>query len=288
LATELINKEIGVRNVFSAAHEGEHRLSFELTRPAIEEFKDTAAAIFDLLMQQTGTDSQGDFWVRFNELNNKLENCLSVPLALEELRANLFVLEGLDPESQQIYIEKVYPEKRKDEEANNFRELRSVTGDRHGLAGMLILLVEYLNPANPQSELEKLLGALKGEKAHTWPEEPWLSWLRSWSEFEKIAEFVLKGNKQKFLESIEPSVTILGISPNETSIFCPDAMRLKPFLESMRQQLANPDLIRRLICPFKGRRRSCCGFGHHLWGIWTSIPTEYRHGLKPPSKVCLK
>jgi hypothetical protein len=194
----------------------------------------------------------------------------------------------LEPESQQICIEQAYPEKRKDEDANNFRELRSVTGDRYGLAGILTLLVEFLNPANPQNELEKLLGALNAEEAHTWPEERWLSWLRSWSKFEKIAEFVLKGDKQKFLESIEPSATILGISPNETSIFCPDTMRIKVFLESMRQQLANPDLIPRLICPFKGRRRSCCGFGHHLRGIWTSTPTEYRRRLKPPSMVCLK
>jgi hypothetical protein len=89
LATELMNKEIGVRNVFSAAYEGEHRLSLGLSRPATVEFKDTAAAVFDLLIQQTETDSRDDFWVRFNELNNKLEYCLSVPLTLEELRATL-------------------------------------------------------------------------------------------------------------------------------------------------------------------------------------------------------
>jgi hypothetical protein len=64
-----------------------------------------------LLLQQSAPDKHESFWATFHELNNKLMDCLFVPLALEEVRATIRALRDLDPQSQQIIIAGVYPEK---------------------------------------------------------------------------------------------------------------------------------------------------------------------------------
>jgi hypothetical protein len=109
-------------------------------------------------------------------------------------------------------------------------------------------------------------------------------------EIEAIINEGLK-NPQQWGESMTPSALIIGL-PNVPIISCQDTMRRPLFLESMRQQLAqrilHPELVRRLICPLKGQRRRCCGFGHYLQGIWASIPDEGKSKLRAPSKACLK
>jgi hypothetical protein len=140
--------------------------------------------------------------------------------------------------------------------------------------------------------LEKLQCILKAEKANTWSDEHWESWLVSWRELNEVFDFIAEAVKeqQKYLESVIPSAYILGL-PNATLIRCPDTMRLKLFLESMRQQLAHlimhPELECSLICPFKGESPTCCGFGNNLRGIWTGIPNKFRRRMKLPLQVCL-
>jgi hypothetical protein len=284
-----LSRQLSLRSDFSQAHEADHRLSFAINRPATKEFKDTAAEIFDLLLQPTATDTHSGFWVRFNELNDKLMDCLSVPLALEELRATTNALDNLGhlpPKSQQIIIDRVYPEKRKDLECKIFHEFRSLIGVRWRVAWFLTLLVEYLDPANPLSMLEKLQSVLNAGKSYTWSDERWEWFAGLWpAELKEIQAFI-QDHKQR-VESTMPSALIIGLQ-NATMIVCPETVQFKLFLESMRQQLANPDLLRSLTCPFKGQRRRCCGLGQYLRGILAGIPKEYRRRLKPPSKVCLK
>jgi hypothetical protein len=287
--------DLGHQTVFSSLHETEHRMSIAINRPATKELKDISVAIFNLLLQQADTDKYDGFLIAFEELNNKLMDCLSLSLYLEELRATVHALDSLTPEFQQLIIDKVYPQDRDDRESQIFHELRTLTSNRWGLAWFLTVLVEYLNPADPPSELEKLLSALSAKNAHTWSDENWADWVEktefwvdSKTELEEAATFFeeVLVDPQKLVESVVPSTLIIGM-PNGYRIYCTDDMAIELFLESMRQQLANPNLIRRLICPFKGRRRSCCGFGRYLRGIWVGIPKEERRRLKPPSMVCL-
>jgi hypothetical protein len=161
-----LEKEFGVRYQFSGFHEMEHRLSFAIDRPATKEFKDTTARIFDLLLLQSALDNQASFWPTFKELNNKLMGCLSEALALEELRATIDALRFLSPQAQQEIINLVYPDRRKDLEAQIFRELRAFTGDLFDL-WLLTLLVEFRNPANPLNLMEEIITYLKEKKAYT-------------------------------------------------------------------------------------------------------------------------
>jgi hypothetical protein len=88
-------------------HEVGHISSFSLTRPPITQFKATWSAINDLL-QQVATYPSDGFWLKFTDLNRKLVDCLSNSLALEELRANLFILSILPPEIQATFINRIY------------------------------------------------------------------------------------------------------------------------------------------------------------------------------------
>jgi hypothetical protein len=92
--TELLTKMLSPEDTFSTGHEAGHFVSFALLRPAITQFKATWSEIEDLL-QQAATGVHNGFWVRFTDLNSKLKDCLSNSLELEELRANLFVLEAI-------------------------------------------------------------------------------------------------------------------------------------------------------------------------------------------------
>jgi hypothetical protein len=252
--------------------------SFQLIRPTIKVFKEKTTALFRLLLQQTDTDMQSDFWVKFNVLNKELLDHLSVSFAFEELRATILALDDIPSESQQLIINKVYPMKQDDPEAKIFHELSEITGGRWGFMFYLTIFAECLNPDTPLVELVRLQSTLNVEKAFTWSDEQWDDWLNSvWNEFEDELEF----------EEPIPAFLIIGLPNNKTAILYVDKS-IELFLESMRQQLANPELIRSLICPFKGTRHSCCGFGNNLRGIWAGIPNEFRDKLKPPATVCMK
>jgi hypothetical protein len=297
-ATSFINKEVGEANAFSALHEGAHRLSFAINRPAIDVIRHITTAMFGLLKHQTTTDNHDDFWAKFNAFNDKLEEILETSLLLEELRATLFALGSLEPGSQRKIINDIYPEGEENREAKIFRELNSLTGDRWLYAWFLTLAVEYLSLSDPLSAFEQEQNLLKKMNAHTRIVQ-WDKWLIDWrtlaeeaglAELKEIADSLLRGVKdpQKLLKSYTPSAFLIGLPNNVIRIFCPDTMRLKLFLESMRQQLAYLEPLRSLNCPFKGQSQKCCGYGHYLQGIWAGIPNEYRHRLKPPSELCLK
>jgi len=288
-------KVVDLDNLFVEMHEGEHRLSFipDLDRPPTKEFKNTAAAILNLLLQQAETDKHDGFWVAFKNLNFNLEDCLSRRLALEEMRATIRALEKLTPQFQQRMIEKVYPETRNDREAELFRWLRSVTGGNWLIAWYLTLEAEFINPERPEYYMKEQKRFLNGVDANTWSVAQWVKWLAKCSDLDKVSDFILEFPKDplKWYEALLPSAFIYGF-PNEIKIVCPDPSRLQVFLESMRQQLAQlifqPEHVSSVICPFKGQSDSCCGFGHNLQGIWAAIPNEERSRLKPPSTVCLK
>lgn len=178
LATKLF-KETDIIYELKALHEAEHRLSFAINRPATKEFKDTAAVIFDLLLQQATTGTNDAFLARFNKLNNKLENCLSVRLALEEPRATIHALGNIPPVSQRRIIRRMNLEKQEDTDSQIIRGLSLVTGDRWQLAWVLTMLAEKINPDDPLSTLEDLQNAFNAGKAYTWPDERWKSFLES-------------------------------------------------------------------------------------------------------------
>jgi hypothetical protein len=100
----------------------------------------------------------------------------------------------------------------------------------------------------------------------------------------------IHGKTHKSTQRFLANAYILGLQ-DKVGIICPDNMRLKLFLESMRQQLGqlilHPKRIHSLNCPFKEQRSSCCGFGHYLQNIWAAIPNEERCRLKPPAQLCL-
>jgi hypothetical protein len=64
-----------------------------------------------------------------------------------------------------------------------------------------------------------------------------------------------------------PTAVLSGRPDGNVMAPCTESMRLPLFHESIRQQLYNRELARNLTCPFKGRRRTCCGFGHRLQNI---------------------
>jgi hypothetical protein len=256
----------------------------------MEEVNKRTKALFSLLWQEAGTDKQSDFWIRLNELNDRLMDCLSDPLALEEMRATLWALEGVSDETQQRIINEVYPEKRKNQEAQIFHTLRSLTGDCWPIALALTFLVEYLNPADPQNELEKLLRELNARKADTWSDEQWDMWLSSKKELEIVGDAFDKNDET--LGNFMYAGVYIYPDPflnNKTRIICEakDNKRILLFFESMRQQLTNLDRIRSFVCPFKEQTRTCCGFGNYLRGLWSSIPYNYRVKLNPPVTDCL-
>ena len=158
--------------------------------------------------------------------------------------------------------------------------------------------MELLYPENPLTVMEGLTNILNEVElaATSWSEDEWLWFLAQYQEMcdiDGVMSFVKEvyEDVQKASEILWPN-TILSYVRGRFLITCPDTMRLKLFLESMRQQLAvlslHPEHIRSLICPFKGQRSVCCGFGHNLWGIWTGIPDGYQRRLEPPSQVCLR
>jgi hypothetical protein len=277
-------KAFSPEDTFSGTHEQGHLYSFAMVRPAITEFKATWSGIEDLL-QQAATSSYDGFWDKFNDLNRKLRACLSNSLALEELRANIFALYAIAPDLQTAFITRIYGEEnRRDNEF--FHSLQSLTGGRLIFAWLLTWLVECLDPLNPVSQLEQVQNSLKAESAHTWSDERWSSWFDSWRRldaWQTVARTVDEAYEKKTI--LIPNATLTGTPNGSVEVSCTETMRFPLFLESMRQQLTLPELVRNLICPFKGRRRSCCGFGHYLRNLWAAIPKDYR--VKPPSKVCL-
>jgi hypothetical protein len=283
-------RALSQEDTFSGSHEAGHIFSFEMIRPAITEFKATSSGIADLVLQ-AATGSYDGFWDRFNDLNRKLRDCLSNSLALEELRANIFALMAA-PNLQETFINRLYGEGRENgrnkesDEVEVFHSLQSLTGGRLAFALLLTILAECINPANPLIALAELQQMLKVLSADTWSSERWSSWLESWRRldaWETVARIIDEGYEKKTI--LTPNATLAGTPNGIVEVSCPETMRLSLFLESMRQQLTLPELVRTLTCPFKGKRRRCCGFGHYLRNIWAAIPKDYR--VKPPSKVCL-
>jgi hypothetical protein len=284
-------KAFSPEDPFSVSHELGHSYSFELIRPAITEFKATWSGI-DGLLQQAATGVPDSFWDKFNDLNRKLRTCLSNSLALEELRANIVALCNITPDLQITFINRIYGEESengRNKDSKVFHSLQSLTGGRLVFALLLTLLVECLDPLNPVSQLEQVQNSLKAESAHTWSDERWSSWFDSWRRldaWEIVTRLLDEAYEKKTI--FVPNATLTGTPNGIVEVSCPETMRLPLFLESMRQQLTLPELVRTLTCPFKGKRRRCCGFGHYLQNIWAAIPNEYRRRLKPPSKVCLQ
>jgi hypothetical protein len=271
-------------DAYSTSHEFGHLYSFDLTRPAISDFKSTWSGIEELL-QQAAAGEYNRFWARFNDLNKKLEYCLSNSLAFEELRANIFAL-NLSPQLGEEFINEVFGKGKPNSET--FHSLRTVIGGDLDYAWALTLLAECVSPDNPQNALAELQQILKAEGAHTWSGEQWLSWFGSWSRIDawEIVGGIVQ-ERTKLLKPLAPSATLVGTANGNIEISYTETMRLPLFLESMRQQLFNPKLIRNLTCPFKSQRSSCCGFGNSLRNIWAAIPNAERSRLKPPSEVCL-
>jgi hypothetical protein len=278
-------------DAYSFSHECGHIYSFKLIRPAITEFNATWSKIENLL-QQAATGVYDSFWDKFNDLNSKLENCLSNLLALEELRANFFTVDGLPLEMQTPFIDRIY---RKDSESGRNREreffdrLLAVTGERPRTPSLLTMLAECLDPSNPVAQLELLQNFLQMENARTWTEEQWTSWFEQWYRLDTW-ETMMNANQNLIGKAYTalPKAMLAGRVDGMVVASCTEAMRLPVFYESIRQQLYFRKRVRTLTCPFKGRRRSCCGFGHYLRNIWAAIPDEERRRLRPPAKVCLQ
>jgi hypothetical protein len=283
-----------------------HRLSIYIDRPATREFKDTTAAIFDLLLEQAETGNEPylehwimgvTFWQVFESLNAKHLDCRYEKLLLEEVRATVLALKNLSIPSQQRIIEKVYPKSRNDLESQIFRDLRSLTDSNWLFAWFLTILAENQDPDKP-------LGALRAERwllnllhSNKWSEREWYEWLSRRGVGKASTVLVdIEENPQKYALEFIPSAWIIGL-PNGFMIKCADINRQQVFLESMRQQLSQlilyPELIGSLDCPFNAQLTAkdnpCCGFGHYLQGIWAGFRDydKERYGLKPPSEVCL-
>jgi hypothetical protein len=180
---ELSNKMLTPDDTYSTEHEIGHLYSFQLTRPAITQFKATWSATDDLL-QEAAAGAHDNFWNKFVDLNNKLMNCLSKSLSLEELRANLWALSLLPPEMRTIFIDSIYGQENEytsKKEREIFKSLQYLTGGRLMTALLLTLLAECLDPFNPENKLEQVQDSLKVQNAHTWSDEQWASWFQSWS-----------------------------------------------------------------------------------------------------------
>ena len=155
-------------------------------------------------------------------------------------------------------------------------------------AFQLTLLAECLDPSDPEGKLVQLQNSLTVQGAQTWSDEQWSSWIESWNRLETWKTILdLRDNIFKEPFSIIPSAMLTGRHDGIIMASCTENMRLLLFLESMRQQLDNLKSLRTLTCPFRGRRRSCCGFGHFFRNIWGAIPNEEQRKLRPPSRVCL-
>jgi hypothetical protein len=283
---------------FYSLHEIGHRLSLAIDRPATKDFKEVTAKIFDLLLQQSAPDKHNSFWTTFHELNNKLMDCLFVSLALEEVRATICALRDLHPQSHQLIIAGVYPKNRDDGESQIFHKLRALMGDRWEIMWYWTILMELLYPENPLTVMEGLTNVLNEDEvaATTWSEDEWwylMSEYQDMCDIDKVMSFIKEvyEDPQKWSEILWPN-TVLSYVGDRMLIVCPDTMRHKLFLESMRQQLAvlnlHPEHIPSLSCPFKAERNACCGFGSNLQGIWAGIPKEYQDRLNPPAIDCLK
>jgi hypothetical protein len=126
-------KAFSPEDAFSMAHELGHLTSFQLTRPAITEFK-TAWSRIDELLHQAAIGVDNGFWDRFNNYNSKLKACLSNSLALEELRANIFALLTA-PSLQKTFINRLYGDERdngRSKENETFHNLESLNSGQLG------------------------------------------------------------------------------------------------------------------------------------------------------------
>jgi hypothetical protein len=287
---EELNKMLSPEETYSMAHEGGHLYSFTLTRPAITHFKATWSAIENLL-QQAAFGSDDGFWDKLNDLNSELKSCLSNSLVLEELRANLWALRFLPPEMQTTFINRIYgeeSEKSRNKESEIFYSLQFLTG-RHLIRALIItLLVECLDPLNPEGQLEQVQNSLKAASAETWSDEQWTSWFQQWNKLDSWETLLnINHGVTEYPTASQPKVMLTGRVDGNVMTSCAETMRLSLFHESIRQQLDNLKRLRTLTCPFKGQRHTCCGFGHSLQNIWAAVPNQERRRLKPPSKVCL-
>jgi hypothetical protein len=284
-------KASSLADTFSMTHETAHMNSLGIIRPATIQVKATWSGI-EALLREAATGSCDKFWDKFTDLNNQLGAYITNSLALEELRANISAIEVLRvaPNVREEFINNIYGDgrgKERDRDSEIFHGLHSVTGGDLDYAWLLTILAECLNPTSPLIALAELREILKAESAHLWSGEQWRSWFDSWrtqDAFETVAKMLLNPEMSR----ISWSATLLGTPNGVVEISCEESMKLPLFFESMRQQLTLPERVRNLTCPFKGRSRSCCGFGHYLRNIWGIIPNQKQHRLKPPSQVCLK
>jgi hypothetical protein len=239
---EYLCKLLSPEDVYSQAHEASHLYSFALLRPAVSQFKATWSAIEDLL-HQAATGASDAFYDKFIDLNNKLKTCLTNYLSLEELRANIYALNGLPPEMQSTFINRVYGEESKQEkekEYETFHSLQYLTEGRLNMAFQLTLIAECLDPSDPESELEQLQSSLTAQGAHTWSDEQWDSWIGSWNRLDTWKTILdLRddlGNKPYSYLSTAP---LTGRHDGIVMASCVENMRLPLFRESMRQQIGN-------------------------------------------------
>jgi hypothetical protein len=177
----------GLFTVFSELHESRHLMSFQFDRPVTVSFKIITDEIFSLIVQQGhGSYTYNDFWVRFNELNDELMNCLADGLALEELRADFLALPYLHPKFRQKIINEVYPERKKDREIKIFHKLNALFGENWPFAWFFMLIAELQDPHDPLSFLEWHLDFLNEQKAFQWSDEQWGNWIESFSEKDEM------------------------------------------------------------------------------------------------------
>jgi hypothetical protein len=277
---------------FAINHEMGHFCSFEIPRPTILEVNRIASGIFDLFkkLSLSNLTARENFWDEFQKGNNTLVNYLDKALILEEVRANLYAFWALDPRTR-VTIE---PDLRKvmaEDAISLFDTLANVTNEDWYAAFRLSLLAEYA-PEDPLKRLHFLSKRGADDNSVMLLQEAIARW---WDD---------PGWSVQFEEPMYGTPEIDFTPPDEYAVSAVHHWSLSDvrelvFLESLRQQLAQFSGVS-LVCPFRQKGRTCCGFGHYMRAIWEQVRPEHRSVkavlhpktgkeivVRPPRKACL-
>jgi hypothetical protein len=265
-------------DAFAYLHEFGHYESFIIGRATTEKVSSLASAILDLL-RPANVAQCGNFWTEFRTRNRALVDFLEKGLVFEEIRASLHALTFLDPDITASIKTDLRELMAEDGILGFFDKLTDATNeDWH--AAMWLSLVAENTPADPIESLYFLCSGGADVSSETQ-----LSAIQLQKTFNRVRKDKA-GWDVTFADPKDSTLAIEYTPPNKDEVGTTDHRSLADvkelvFLESLRQQLANPFGLG-LVCPFQQRRRTCCGFGHYLRAIWEQVPPHYRYPKSVP------
>jgi hypothetical protein len=278
-------------NAFAYLHDIGHVSAFSLVRYTTLGLNTLTSEVFKLL-RPTSVVQRTNFWDKFQARNDALVEYIDRALELEELRANFIAFALLEPDIRASIEADLREVMEEEGTLELFDILAEVTNENWDMAWYLSICAEIVDPMDPLQGLQWIFGA--NTEARVEIDQRFTNVVLTSIEKQKSCwEVHFHGSRNGRMRI----VVDIGERKYIEHWRLPTRIQELIFLESLRQQLVQWS---GLACPFKQRRRTCCGFGHYLSAVWEHLPTEYQYPkfvlhpktaeklfFRKPSKVCL-